>query len=305
MSAKSDLWVCNESYADGTSAVVVGRGGLTGGAPEILGEIKSVAEQPPFMPQPEFTTVRAGEIELNATVIRPRDFDRSKKYPVLDAVYGGPGHGVVSGNPRAYLLQQWFADQGFIVVAIDARGTPGRGRAFERATKGNLIDIPLSEHAAALAALCATRPEMDVSRVGVYGWSFGGYFTVLATERRPDVFKAGVAVAPVADWRDYDTHYTERYMGLPEANKAGYDAASALTYAKDLSVPLLIMHGTADDNVYTINSLRLTDALFRAGKPFEFVPLSGFTHAVNEPAALSRLWERAATFFGRHLGGVK
>ncbi|MBY0308013.1 MAG: S9 family peptidase, partial [Phycisphaerales bacterium] len=232
-------------------------------------------------------------------------FDAGRKYPVLDAVYGGPGHGVVSGNPRSYLLHQWFADQGFIVVAIDARGTPGRGRAFERATKGNLIDVPLAEHAAALGVLCAKYGEMDASRVGVYGWSFGGYFTVLATERRPDVFKAGVAVAPVADWRDYDTHYTERYMGLPDANRAGYDAASALTYAKDLSVPLLIMHGTADDNVYTVNSLRLADALFRAGKPFEFVPLSGFAHAVNEPAALARLWERAAGFFARNLGGPR
>ena len=297
LSKRSDLWVCTESCADGSTDVVVGRG-----AGEIIGSIKSIAEEPPFMAAPEWTTVRAEGSELNAAVIRPRDFDRNKRYPVLNAVYGGPHSNVVTGNPRSYLLHQWIADQGFIVVALDARGTPGKGRAWERAIKNNVIDIPLAEQAAGTLALCAARPEMDSSRVGMYGWSFGGYFSVLAAERRPDVFKAAVAIAPVADWRDYDTHYTERYMGLPDANKAGYDAASALTYAKDLRVPLMIMHGTADDNVYTINSLRLTDALFREGKPFEFVPLSGFTHSVTEPKALSRLWERAAQFFKRNLG---
>ncbi|HYD02410.1 MAG TPA: alpha/beta fold hydrolase [Phycisphaerales bacterium] len=297
LSRRSDLWVCGETYADGTGAFVVGRG-----AGEILGTIGSVAEAPPFMPAPEWTTVGAEGSELNAVVIRPRGFDRTKKYPVLNSVYGGPHSNVVVGNPRSYLLHQWIADQGFIVVAIDARGTPNKGRAWERVIKGDVIKVPLAEQAAGTLALCATRPEMDAERIGMYGWSFGGYFSAIAAARRPDVFKAAVAVAPVADWRDYDTHYTERYMGLPDANKAGYDAASVLTYAKDLRVPLMIMHGTADDNVYTVNSLRLTDALFRAGRPFEFVPLSGFTHSVTEPQALSRLWERAALFFKRNLG---
>ena len=167
--------------------------------------------------------------------------------------------------------------------------------------KGNLIDVPLAEQAAGTLALCDRYPEMDRARIGIYGWSFGGYFSAMAAMRRPDVFKAGVAGAPVADWADYDTFYTERYMGLPAANAEGYRASSVLTYTGGLRVPLLIVHGTADDNVYMINGLRMADALFRAGKDFDFLPLSGFTHMVAEPQAVERLWSRVAEFFIAHL----
>jgi dipeptidyl-peptidase-4 len=127
----------------------------------------------------------------------------------------------------------------------------------------------------------------------------------MAAMRRPDVFKAGVVGAPVCSWEDYDTHYTERYMGLPDANKAGYHASNVLTYCKDLSVPLLILHGTSDDNVYFMHSLKMTDALFRAGKRFEFVPLSGFTHMVPDPDVTVRLQSRIAAFYTQHLGEPK
>jgi dipeptidyl-peptidase-4 len=143
---------------------------------------------------------------------------------------------------------------------------------------------------------------MDMDRVGITGWSFGGYFSAIAAMRRPDVFKAGVSGAPVVDWRDYDTHYTERYMGLPDENKPGYDRCSVLTYCKDLRVPLLNIHGTADDNVYFMHSLKMTEALFRAGKTFEFLPLAGFTHMVPDPEVTVKLQGRVVTFFKKNLG---
>ncbi|HEY0839048.1 MAG TPA: prolyl oligopeptidase family serine peptidase, partial [Vulgatibacter sp.] len=139
-------------------------------------------------------------------------------------------------------------------------------------------------------------------RVGIYGWSFGGYFSSLAVMKRPDVYQAAVAGAPVIDWLDYDTHYTERYLGLPEAQPDSYESSSVLAFAKDLSRPLLLIHGTADDNVYFSHALRLSDALFRAGKPHEFLPLAGFTHMVPDPLVTTRLYGRISSFFQEHLG---
>ncbi|MBL9123936.1 MAG: S9 family peptidase, partial [Planctomycetaceae bacterium] len=200
-----------------------------------------------------------------------------------------------------YVLAQWIANRGYIVVSIDGRGTPGRTRAWERAIKGNLIETPLDDQVRGLQELGQRYPELDLQRVGIFGWSFGGYFSAVATCRRPDVFRAGVAGAPVTDWRDYDTHYTERYLGLPEANPGGYAASSALTAAQELRQPLLVIHGTADDNVYFLHSLKLTDALFRAGKTFEFLPLVGMTHMVTEPAANEMLYGRIMEGFDRAL----
>jgi dipeptidyl-peptidase-4 len=265
-----------------------------------IGQLKSVAEEPPLKPKIEYATV--GEHQLRALIIRPRDFDPAKKYPVIDSVYGGPHTNMVNAAPRGYVLQQWLADQGFIVVSIDGRGTPRRGREWERSIKNNVIDGPLEDQVEGLRELGKKYPELDMSRVGITGWSFGGYFSAIASMRRPDMFKAGVAGAPVCDWRDYDTHYTERYLGLPSEDQAGYDASSVLTYCKDLSVPLLIIHGTADDNVYFMHSLKMTGQLFRAGKTFEFLPLAGFTHMVPDPEVTVKLQGRVATFFKQNLG---
>jgi len=208
----------------------------------------------------------------------------------------------------AYHLQQWMADQGYIVVSIDGRGTPGRGRAWERAWKetdptgrGNLIDVALNDQVAALKTLGSQYKEMDLSRVGVTGWSFGGYFSAMAAMRRPDIFKAGVAGAPVADFEDYDTHYTERYLGLPGENRDGYVKSSVLTYCKDLDRPLLIIHGTADDNVYFQHALKMSEALFKSGKRFEFLPLAGFTHMVPDPVVTTNLQMRTMEFFERNV----
>ncbi|MCG3123411.1 MAG: Dipeptidyl aminopeptidase 4 [Phycisphaerales bacterium] len=266
-----------------------------------VGTLQSVAEKPPMVPQYELVTL-GGPHHFRASIVRPRDFDPAKKYPVLLNVYGGPTAQTVTATRQGQLLKQWYADHGFIVVTADNRGTPGRDRAWEKITKNNFIDIPLDDQVAALEQLGRKFPEMDMSRVGVWGWSFGGYFTAMATMRRPDVFKCGVAGAPVCDFADYDTHYTERYLGLPDKNPKGYEACNVLTYCKDLSVPLMIVHGTADDNVYFMHALKMADALFKAGRPFEFLPLSGFTHMVPDPVVKERLESRIAGFFQKHLG---
>jgi dipeptidyl-peptidase-4 len=267
----------------------------------LLGELASVAEEPAFVPQVEFLRVGAGK-GLHGAIVRPHGFDRHQRYPVIVNVYGGPRHQMVLAAERPWLLTQWLADQGFIVVALDGRGTPGRGTKWEQAIYQKFGSVPLADQVAGLQALGQEFPEMDLERVGVYGWSFGGYMAALAVLRRPDVFKAAVAGAPVTDWLDYDTHYTERYLGLPDKSPKAYKDASLLTYAADLKRPLLLVHGTADDNVYFRHTLKLADALFRAGKDFDLLPLSGLTHMVPDPVVQERLYARIAQHFQRHLG---
>ncbi|MCC7474313.1 MAG: DPP IV N-terminal domain-containing protein [Pirellulales bacterium] len=262
----------------------------------MAGEIKSFAEAPPFAARVELTKV-CQDPELRAAIVRPRDFLPTERYPVIVHVYGGPHGQTVTAAGRSYLLNQWLADQGFLVVSVDGRGTPARGRKFERAVHGNLIDLPLADQVRGLQALGAKYPEMDLSRVGIFGWSFGGYLSAMAVMQRPDVFHAAVAGAPVADWLDYDTHYTERYLGLPVRNPAGYQASSVLTHAPKLRRPLFIIHGTADDNVYFLHSLKMSDALFRAGCSYQFLPLPGFTHMVPDPVITESLNGRIVDFF--------
>jgi len=265
----------------------------------MLGELPSVAEEPGFEPNVEMLEV--GDKSFHAALMRPKHFDPKKRYPVIVDVYGGPHHLHVLAAKNRWLLDQWYADQGFVVVSIDGRGTPGRGRDWERAIYKKFGSVPLDDQVSALTSLGEQFPFLDMKRVGITGWSFGGYLSALAVLRRPDVFKAGVAGAPVVDWLDYDTHYTERYLGIPPKDDAAYKEGSLLTYAGDLRRPVLIMHGTADDNVYFRHSLKLVDALFRAGKPFEILPLSGLTHMVPDPEVMERLHSRIIAFFQKNL----
>jgi dipeptidyl-peptidase-4 len=268
----------------------------------LIGELPSVAEEPPFTPKSDTVKVGFDGAGFYAYVVRPHGFDPTKRYPVVLYVYGGPGHQQVQATMNTRLLPQWIADQGFIVVSLDNRGTPGRGRDWEKAISRKFGSVPLEDQVAGLKALGAKYPEMDLDRAGVYGWSFGGYLSALAVLRRPDVFKVGIAGAPVVDWLDYDTHYTERYLGLPETDAAAYKEASLLTYAADLKRPLLLVHGTADDNVYFRHTLKLSNALFREGKEFELLPLPGLTHMVPDPVVMQRLYGRFAQEFQKHLG---
>jgi dipeptidyl-peptidase 4 len=257
-----------------------------------IGEVPSVAEEPPWRPSTEVRKVGPGDGWYTA-VLRPRGFEKGKKYPVLVQVYGGPKHLMVRHSLREDLLPQWIADHGFIVIKADNRGTTRRrGRAWERAIKYDIGGVTLDDQVAALRALAAEIPEMDLSRVGIAGWSYGGYMAALALLRYPEVFTVGVAGAPVVDWRDYDTHYTERYLGLPGEREDAYQRASLLTHAYNLKGSLLLIHGTADDNVYFVHTLKLSDALFRAGKPHALLPLSDFTHMVADPLVTERLQQR-------------
>jgi dipeptidyl-peptidase-4 len=201
------------------------------------------------------------------------------------------------------LIDQWIADHGYLVVRIDNRGTSGRGHAWERAVLRSFADVPLEDQVAALQALAAVEPGLDVHRVGIYGHSFGGFMSALAVERRPDVFRAGVASAPVVDWLNYDTAYTERYLGVPPpaGTADDYPRNGLLHYAAGLQRPLLIIHGTADDNVHFSESLLLANALFRAGKPFGFIPLAGMTHMAGDTELQVRDWQRVFAFFEEHL----
>jgi dipeptidyl-peptidase-4 len=287
------LAVDTRTAADALPASDVFRRGVEGW--KRLGTLPSVAEGPPLRARLELTSVTTSAGRFDAAVLRPHSFQPGQKYPVVVNVYGGPTSLMVRSDERQYLLGQWIADRGAVVVSIDNRGTGRRDRAWSRAIKGSFGKVPLDDQVEALRALGAKLPELDLGRVGIYGWSFGGYLSALAVLRRPDVFKVAVAGAPVVDWRDYDTHYTERYLDLPEANPAGYQESSLLTWAKGLERPLMIVHGTGDDNVYFFNSLKLADALFRAGRPFQFLPLS-VTHQLAEAAVRERLWGRVADF---------
>jgi dipeptidyl-peptidase-4 len=266
-----------------------------------LATLKSVAESPRAFPRVEITRT-TGERSYYAAVLRPSDFQVGKKYPVILVVYAGPTRITVNAEAHGFFVDQWMADQGYIVARLDGRGTPFRGRDWERAIRGNLIDIALHDQIEGLQSLGAKYPEMDLNRVGVMGWSFGGYFSAMASIRRPDIFKAGVSGAPVVTWENYDTHYTERYLGLPQGNPEGYKVSSVLTYASDLARPLLLIHGLTDDNVYFQHSVQLADALFLAGKTYEFMPLLG-THmaAISSSSVQLREEQRIMEFFHRNL----
>lgn len=261
----------------------------------LAGTVPSVALAPSIALHQELVHLEPSD--RWARVNRPRTFLPGHRYPVILEVYGGPGRQQVSETPRGAFIAQWLADQGFVVVTLDGRGTPRRGRAFERALKYDFATAPMEDQVAGLRALGQRFPELDLQRVGVYGWSFGGYLAALLGVSRGDVVKSAVAGAPVTEWLDYDTHYTERYLGLPQAHPEAYARSSLLPRAPEAKRPLLLVHGTADDNVYFLHTLKLSDALFRAGKPHQVLPLTNFTHMVPEPLVTQRLYERIAAFF--------
>jgi dipeptidyl-peptidase-4 len=265
------------------------------------GLLPSVAEQPPALPRVSVARVGEGEGFYTA-LVRPRDFDPQRKYPVWLSVYGGPGVTVVAHSARRYVHEQWIADHGFLVVKLDNRGTPWRGRAWERAIQDRFAEVPLQDQIAGLQALAQTEPAMDLSRVGVTGGSYGGFLSALCVLRRPDVFKAAVATSLVSDWLDYDTFYTERYLGVPGKDDTVYARNGLLGSAAGLSRPLLIIHGTADDNVHFSHSLKLADALFHAGRPYELIPVAGVTHQVTaRPDVRLQYWRRVFEFFHKNL----
>jgi dipeptidyl-peptidase-4 len=196
---------------------------------------------------------------------------------------------------------QWIANQGFAVLITDGRGTPHRSPAWEREILDDLSTAPVIDQADAVLALMALRPGLiDPARVAIRGWSFGGYLAGLAAMRRPDLFKAAIIGAPVTDFRLYDTFYTERFMG-PDPKSPNYERASMLNDAKNLSVPVMIIHGMVDDNVLVSNSLQLSSALLEAGKAHEFLPLAGVTHMTPQEVVAENLMLLELDFLRRAL----
>ncbi|MDX3633874.1 prolyl oligopeptidase family serine peptidase [Streptomyces europaeiscabiei] len=265
--------------------------------------VTSRAEDPGMSPRVRFT--QGGARRVPCALLMPRDYDGVTPLPVLMDPYGGPHGPRVLAAHNAHLTSQWFADQGFAVVVADGRGTPGRSPAWEKEIDGDFT-LSLDDQVEALHGLAASHP-LDLSRVAIRGWSYGGWLAALAVLRRPDVFHAGIAGAPVTDWRLYDTHYTERYLGDPTTAPEAY-AKSSLITGEGLSAPaephrpLMVVHGTADDNVVFAHALRLSSALLAAGRPHEVLPLSGVTHITPQEQVAENLLLLQVDFLKRSLG---
>jgi dipeptidyl-peptidase 4 len=279
--------------------------------------IASLAERP-ALPAPRPVLFGAGPRQIRAAVVFPSWHRPGQgKLPVLLDPYGGPHGQEVIKARGAYLTSQWFAEQGFAVVIADGRGTPARGPEWERAVAGDLADPPLEDQVDAVHAAADRFGDLDTGRVAIRGWSFGGYLAALAVLRRPDVFHAAVAGAPVTDWRLYDTHYTERYLGHPDSDGDSYDRSSLIFLAERLAVsasapegdpakpvpsrPLLLIHGLADDNVVVAHTLQLSGALLAAGYPHSVLPLTGITHMASQETVAENLLLLQLDFLRRAL----
>ncbi|MHA6799895.1 S9 family peptidase [Bounagaea algeriensis] len=247
--------------------------------------------------------LRLGGRDLRSALLLPSGQARADgPLPVLVDPYGGPQAQRVLAQQQGYFTSQWFADQGFAVLVTDGRGTGGRGPAWDRAVAGDLAGPPLQDQVDALHAAAEQYPELDLARVAVRGWSFGGYLAALGVLQRPDVFHAAVIGAGVADWRLYDTHYTERYLGDPAENPDVYAANSLLRKAGQLTRPALVVHGTVDDNVAFAHALRLSRALTAAARPHAMLPLPGVTHMPTDESTLEQLLLMQVDFLHRSLG---
>ncbi|MEV4228947.1 prolyl oligopeptidase family serine peptidase [Streptomyces bobili] len=265
--------------------------------------VRSYAEDPGLSPRVKLT--QGGARRIPCAVLMPRDYPGDTSLPVLLDPYGGPHGPRVLAAHNAHLTSQWFADQGFAVVVADGRGTPGRSPAWEKAIKDDLAAVVLQDQVDALQALAADFP-LDLSRVAIRGWSFGGYLAALAVLRRPDVFHAAVVGAPVTDLRLYDTHYQERYLGDPGQQPEVYRRNSLVDDAglvdpAEPARPMMIIHGLADDNVVVAHSLRLSSALLAAGRPHEVLPLAGVTHMTPQETVAENLLRLQLDFLRRAL----
>ena len=243
---------------------------------------------------------RVGKRNISTAIVLPENHDGSA-LPVLFDPYGGPHAQRVVASSMAFTAAQWFANQGFCVVIADGSGTPGRGSEWEREVYHDLATTVLNDQIDVLAHLHEIAPCADTSRVAIRGWSFGGYLAALAVIRAPQFFHAAVAGAPVTEWKLYDTFYTERYLGNPAHDEQPYIASSLLHDAKNLTRPLLVIHGLADDNVLAAHSLELTTALLHAGKPHEFLPLVGVTHMTPQEVVAENLLLHQLDFLRRSL----
>ena len=273
---------------------------------EQVAVVGSYAQEPVISARVRLT--EAGVRRIPCAVLLPSGYaEGDGPLPVLMDPYGGPHGQRVLAAHNPHLTAQWFADQGFAVVVADGRGMPGRSPAWEKAILRDLSPT-LDDQVEALHALAESFP-LDLGRVAIRGWSYGGYLAARAVLQRPDVFHAAVVGAPVTDWRLYDTHYTERYLGSPQDDPEVYAAQSllgddGLTAPEEPARPMMIVHGLADDNVVFAHALRLSSALLAAGRPHEVLPLSGVTHMTPQEQVAENLLLLQVDFLRRSLGNV-
>jgi dipeptidyl-peptidase-4 len=257
-------------------------------------------------PPVEYFKVNAGSgTMVDGYMLKPPDFDPSKRYPVLVHIYGEPAGQTVENRwgGSTTLFHRHLASLGYLVVSFDNAGTPApRGRAWRKSIYGAVGVLSSAQQAAALRSLAAARPSVDLDRVAVWGWSGGGTNTLNLVFRSPELYKVGMAVAPVPDQRLYDTIYQERYMGLPSTNAEGYQAASVINFAQGLKGDLLIVHGSGDDNVHYQGTELLVNRLIELGKPFDFMTYPDRTHAISEgPGTSAHLYHLLARYLMSHL----
>lgn len=265
----------------------------------LVGEIRTESEVPVVRPQPEFLAL--GERELRAALLLPNGREPGGPLPVLMDPYGFPHGARVLRSGAMFTVSQWFADHGFAVLVVDGRGVDGRGPAWDRTMKFDFT-VALEDQVDALHAAAERFPFLDTGRVGIRGWSGGGYLSALAVLRRPDVFHAAVVGAPVTDVRLYDTYYMERYLGHPDEHPDVYDRNSFVADAPELERPMLLIHGLADDNVFVANTLRLSAALFEAGRRHELVLIPNATHMTRSEAVTENILRVQLDFLRRSLG---
>jgi dipeptidyl-peptidase-4 len=300
----------NTHTAAGVPAVVSLREGSTGKVVKTLEDNAKLREtlSQYDLGKLEFFTFKTSEgVELNAWMMKPSNFDPAKKYPVLMHVYGGPSFGSSSSQTVLdnygggnYLWHQMLTEKGYIVVSVENRGTSGRGSAFRKATYANLGKLETIDQGEG-AKYLATLPYVDKARIGIWGWSYGGYMTSLAMTKNADLFKMGIAVAPVTNWRYYDTVYTERYLKTPQENPGGYDDNSPVQFAQNLRGKFLLVHGTGDDNVHFQNSIAFVDALIKANKDYQTLYYPNRNHGIAGGNTRLHLYRQMTNFVLQNL----
>lgn len=253
----------------------------------------------PEVPRREFVTFENDGYTLNGFIIKPVDFDPSKKYPVIMSQYSGPGSQQVRNNWKLD-WEEYFATQGYIVACFDGRGTGARGKAFESLIYQNLGHYETIDQVAA-AQYMASQPWVDAERIGIWGWSFGGYEVLMAMSHPDSHYAAGVSIAPVTSWRFYDTIYAERFMRTPQENPDGYAQSAPLDKVKDLKGELLIMFGSADDNVHIINAMQYIAKLHGQKRQFDMMVYPNMNHSINGCGVREPLYQRVLNYFDRTL----
>jgi len=246
-------------------------------------------------------TTERGDV-LKAWMIKPANFDPSKKYPVFMTVYGGPGHNTVENQWEGsnYLWYQLLAQKGYIIVSVDNRGTGQRGEAFKKSTYLQLGKLETEDQISA-AKFLASQSYIDASRIGIQGWSYGGYMSSLCITKGADLFKMAIAVAPVTNWRYYDSIYTERFMQTPEENASGYDDNSPINHVARLKGKYLLIHGSGDDNVHFQNSVEMVSALVKANKQFDLFFYPDKNHGIYGGNTRLHLYTKMTDFILENL----